>query len=238
MKKALVTASYQARGSFVIPAGQWLNLRIAAARAAEVRMEKRVVKMYSDYKSPYAYLAFDPAFALEERYAITMRWIPFQLRIKGKGERSQYSEYKARYSYLDARRSARPRGLVIRGPLKIYDTTPALIGGLFAERHGRLIEYSRKAFELFFKREFEADQADAVADLLGRIGLSNAEYREYLGGEGVRDYERAQQEAAEDNVFGVPLFIFEREPFWGHDRIAMLEDRMTAMGLRKDAPAA
>jgi 2-hydroxychromene-2-carboxylate isomerase len=74
------------------------------------------VKMYSDYKSPYAFLAFDPAFALEERYRVRVRWIPFQLRIKGKGERSLYSEHKARYSYLDARRWAKPRGIVIRGP--------------------------------------------------------------------------------------------------------------------------
>jgi 2-hydroxychromene-2-carboxylate isomerase len=200
-------------------------------------MEQRVVKMYSDYKSPYAYLAFDPAFALEERYAIRVRWIPFQLRIKGRGERSQYSEYKARYSYLDARRWAKPRGIVIRGPLKIYDTTPALIGGLFAERHGRLIEYSRKAFELFFRREFEADEADAVAALIASLGMPAKEYREYLEGAGMRDYERAQQEAAEDNVFGVPLFLFEREPFWGHDRIPLLEERMTEMGLRKLGPS-
>src|ERR1051325_11709145 len=106
-------------------------------------MERAEVKMYSDYKSPYADLAFDPAFALEERYHVRVRWIPFQLRIKGKGERSLYSEYKAKYSYLDARRSAKPRGIVIRGPLKIYDTRVALIGGLFAEKHGKLKEFSR-----------------------------------------------------------------------------------------------
>ena len=73
--------------------------------------EKKEVKMYSDYKSPFAYLAFDPAFELENRFRIHLRWIPFQLRIKGKGERSLYSEHKARYSYLDARRWAKPRGL-------------------------------------------------------------------------------------------------------------------------------
>ena len=28
------------------------------------------VKMYSDYKSPYAWLGFDPAFALEEKFAV------------------------------------------------------------------------------------------------------------------------------------------------------------------------
>jgi 2-hydroxychromene-2-carboxylate isomerase len=77
------------------------------------------VEMYSDYKSPLAWLAFDPAFELQNRYRIRVRWIPFQLRIKGKGERSAYSEHKARYSYLDARRWAQPRGLLIRGPLKV-----------------------------------------------------------------------------------------------------------------------
>jgi 2-hydroxychromene-2-carboxylate isomerase len=196
-------------------------------------MEAKEIKMYSDYKSPFAYLAFDPAFALEKKFRIRLRWIPFQLRIKGKGERSQYSEYKARYSYLDARRWAKPRGLTIKGPLKVYDTTPALIGGLFAEKHGRLLDYSRKAYELFFRREFEADQPDAVAAVIASLGLDAAVFRDYLADEGARAYQRAQDEAAADHVFGVPLFIFEGEPFWGHDRIPVLEQRLTEAGLAK-----
>jgi 2-hydroxychromene-2-carboxylate isomerase len=193
--------------------------------------ETKVVKMYSDYKSPFAYLAFDPAFELEKRYRIRLRWIPFQLRIKGKGERSQYSEYKARYSYLDARRWANQRGLTIRGPLKVYDTTPALIGGLFAEQHGRLLDYSRRVYELFFKRELEADQPDAVANLIASLGMSADDYRKFLSGDGALAYQRAQDEASADHVFGVPLFIFEGEPFWGHDRIPILEQRLTEAGL-------
>jgi 2-hydroxychromene-2-carboxylate isomerase len=187
---------------------------------------KKEVKMYSDYKSPFAYLAFDPAFELESRFRIRIRWIPFQLRIKGKGERSAYSEYKARYSYLDARRWAKQRGLVIRGPLKVYDTTPALIGGLFADQQGRLLDYSRRVYELFFKRELEADQPDAVASVVASLGMSAVDYRKYLSGEGVLAYQHAQDEAANDHVFGVPLFIFEGEPFWGHDRIPILEQRL------------
>ena len=194
-------------------------------------MERKELKMYSDYKSPFAYLAFDPAFALQEHFAVRVRWIPFQLRIKDRGQRSVYSDYKARYSYLDARRWAKPRGILIRAPQKVYDTTRALIGGLFAESRGLLLEYSRKAYELFFRREFEADQPDEVAALVASLGLSAGEYREYLGGEGARAYARAQEEAAADNVFGVPMFFFEREPFWGHDRVAVLEQRLTEAGL-------
>jgi 2-hydroxychromene-2-carboxylate isomerase len=193
--------------------------------------EKREVKMYSDFKSPYAYLAFDPGMALGERFNVQVRWIPFQLRLKGKGERSVYSEYKVKYSYLDARRWAKPRGLRIRGPLKIYDTAPAAIGGLFAEKHGRLLDFGRAAFKSFFVREFEADQPEAVARLVSELGLSEREFLEYLPGEGREAYERCQEEAASDQVFGVPFFLFAGEPFWGYDRIPLLEQRLAEAGL-------
>ena len=202
-----------------------------------MNQDSRTVKMYSDFKSPYAYLAFDPAMALPERFDVRLRWIPFQLRLKGKGERSTYSEYKVKYSYMDARRWAKPRGLWIRGPLKIYDTTPAAIGGLFAQKHDRLLDYGRLAFKQFFLREFEADQADAVAALLSSLGLPAREYLDYLAGEGRLAYERCQEEASTDHVFGVPFFIFRGEPFWGYDRMPLLEQRLAEAGLVLSARA-
>jgi 2-hydroxychromene-2-carboxylate isomerase len=154
------------------------------------RSERAEVKMYSDFKSPYAFLAFDPGMALGQRFDVRVRWIPFQLRVKGKGERSVYSEYMVKYSYMDARRWAKPRGLWIRGPLKVYDTTPAAIGGLFADMQGQLLDFGRLAFTRFFLREFEADQPEAVARLIAELGLSDRHYLEYLTGEGRAAYER------------------------------------------------
>lgn len=202
--------------------------------------EPDVLTMYSDYKSPYAFLAFDPAFELERRYRVRVRWIPFQLRIKGKGQRSEYSEFKVQYSYVDARRWANARGgIVLKGPRKIYDTTPALIGGLFAERHGKLVAYSRDVFTRFFRRELEIDEPEAVAAVLAEHGLSADAYRDWLVGEGRDAYERAQEEARADRVFGVPLFLFRGEQFWGNDRIEFLESRLrdAGLGLGDDARA-
>jgi 2-hydroxychromene-2-carboxylate isomerase len=195
------------------------------------------VKMYSDFKSPYAFLAFDPAFALEDKYRVKLKWKPFQLRLKGKGERSQYSEYKVKYSYMDARRWANMRGgLMLRGPLKIFDTRPALIGGLYAEKHGKLREYGNKVFELFFKRELAADEADAIAPLIAGVGLSEQGYRDFLAAEGAAEYERSQDDAVADQVFGVPMFFFSNEPFWGYDRMGLLEKRLTEAGLKREQP--
>jgi len=194
--------------------------------------DREEVKLYFDYKSPFAYLAAQPAFDLPDRYAVDVRWIPFQLRIKGKGERSVYSEWKVRYSYLDARRWANRRGgFPIRGPLKVYDSTPALVGALYAQRRGRFREYTETVYSRFFQRTLEIDLPEAIAGVMAELGLSPEEYRGFLAGEGARAFEVGLAEAEGDQIFGVPIFVLRGEPFWGHDRIPLLEERLREFGL-------
>jgi 2-hydroxychromene-2-carboxylate isomerase len=195
--------------------------------------QRETVKLYFDYKSPFAYLAAEPAFALPERFAVDVRWLPFVLRLKGPGERSVYSDRKAKYSYMDVRRWANKRGgLIIKGPPKIYDSRPALIGGLFAQRHGFFRPYTETVFKSFFERTLEIDVPEQVASVIASLGGSADEYRAYLAGEGAGALEECLNEADADQVFGVPIFAFRGELFWGHDRMSLLEERLIEAGLR------
>ncbi len=198
-----------------------------SARAPET------LKLYFDYKSPFAYLAAEPAFALAERYAVEVRWIPFTLRIKGKGARSVYSEWKVRYSYMDARRFANRRGLRILGPQKIYDSTPALVGGLHAQREGFFREYTEAVYSRFFRRKLEIDLPLEVAKMIGELGRSREDYLDFLAGPGPGELELAIEEAHADRVFGVPIFVFRNEQFWGYDRMPLLEARLAEHGLAR-----
>ena len=208
---------------------------VPCSRTSDIhqQMETREeVKLYFDYKSPFAYLAKDPAFELPERFRITLRWIPFVLRIKGKGARSIYSEHKARYSYMDARRWANQRGgFKIMGPLKVYDSEPALIGGLYAQREGFFRAYTDVVFSRFFLRALEIDVPDAIATVIDALNGSGRQYLEYLRKEGRAEFQACQDEAATDHTFGVPLFVFRGEQFWGHDRMGLLEQRLSEAGL-------
>jgi 2-hydroxychromene-2-carboxylate isomerase len=197
--------------------------------------KKPVVKMYSDFKSPYAFLAFKPGIELTQKYNVDIKWRPFQLRLKGKGQRSIYSEWKIKYSYMDARRHANRLydGQMLRGPLKIFDTTPSLIGSLFAEKHNKLEEYCTTLFESFFKREFAADETEEVSKLIENIGLSKQAYLEFLVDDGLIEFESCLDEAAEDHIFGVPIFVFNGEQFWGADRLWLLEETLAEAGLAK-----
>ena len=192
------------------------------------------VKLYFDYKSPFTYVAMQPAFGLEERFAVDVRWIPFLLRIKGPGQRSIYSDWKAKYSYMDARRAAnRSGGLRILGPRKIYDSAPALIGGLYAMREGFFRPYTEAVFERFFRRELEIDVPAQVAALVDSLGGSGEEYQAFLAGDGARELDASIEEAHADQVFGVPIFVFRGELFWGYDRMPLLEERLRAAGLAR-----
>ena len=195
--------------------------------------DREEVKLYFDYKSPFAFLAAEPAFALPDRYRIRLRWIPYVLRIKGAGERSIYSDWKAQYSYLDARRWANARGgFPIKGPLKVFDSRPALIGGLFAEREGFFRRYTLEVYSRFFRRELAIDEVDAVAALVDELGHPPEAYRDFLAGDGATAFDACLEEGHADHVFGVPLFRFRDEPFWGYDRMPLLEERFVAARLK------
>ncbi|MCZ6464277.1 MAG: DsbA family protein [Proteobacteria bacterium] len=190
------------------------------------------IKLYFDYKSPFAYLAMQPALDLARRYRAAVRWIPFQLRIKGAGERSLYSEWKVRYSYMDARRWANRRGgFPIRGPRKVYDSTAALVGALFAQDRGFFEHYTPLVYSRFFQHELEIDRPDEVAAVVLELGDSADDYRAFLAGPGPQRFEAGMEEAHADHIFGVPIFVFRDELFWGHDRIPLLEERLRAAGL-------
>ena len=44
-------------------------------------MEPKPIKLYFDYKSPFAYLAKDEAYRLEEDYQVQIEWLPYILDI-------------------------------------------------------------------------------------------------------------------------------------------------------------
>ncbi|HVP29226.1 MAG TPA: DsbA family protein [Myxococcota bacterium] len=192
------------------------------------------LKLYFDYKSPFAYLASEPAFELPRRFDVELRWIPYLLRIKGPGERSVYSEWKARYSYADARRWANKRGgFKIMGPPKIYDSTPSLIGGLYAQREGFFREYTREVYARFFERRLEVDRPEEIAALVAELGHDAEAFARYLAAAGPAALDAAIEEGHADRIFGVPLFVLRGEQFWGHDRMPLLEERLEEYGLRR-----
>lgn len=190
------------------------------------------IPTYIDFKSPYAYLAIKPLRALALEYDITLDWRPYNLPIGeylGEVEtRNDHQWRRVRYSYMDVRRLANQRDLTVLGPRKLFDSTIASIGLLFAKRAGIADDYIDTVFERFFKRELDIEDADAVTDVLQTLGARGDEFTAYLAKDGLDAFRALVEDAHLHGVFGVPSMLLEDELFWGNERLELLKERLRA----------
>ncbi len=200
-------------------------------------MEAKPIKLYFDYKSPFAYLAKAEAYQLEEDYHVQIEWLPYVLDIpEALGDlqtRTKQQWRKIRYSYMDARRWANKRGLIVKGLQKIFDSSTASIGMLYARKQGKFRAYHDRVYERFWKHELDIEDRQSIAAVLAEIGVNPEGFFAYLEREGRAELEVIQQRADADEIFGVPLFLVEGEMFWGHDRIPLVREKLDRMGLKK-----
>lgn len=193
-------------------------------------MPTREITVYVDYKSPYAYLAVGPALSLENEYDVRLDWRPYILQIPeylGSVEgRNDHQWRRVRYSYMDARRLANRRGLIVRGPQKIFDSTLSSMGLLFAKRQNVFRAYNTITFDRFWKRELDIENRDVVRAVLDEAGADTGGLFDYFEDEGRRELSDVIDDAHDKGVFGVPMFVLDGELFWGGDSLPLLKERL------------
>jgi len=195
-------------------------------------MEKPLVRIYTDYKSPYAFVANAALFELEEKEGATLEWWPYTLRIAEfmgtVEERTPHFWRKVHYLYMDARRFANAQGLTLKGPKRIYDAFYSSAGLLYAQRHGIFRPYHETVFARFWNHELELDELSEISGIIAGLGGSAADFEAYAQGPARGEHDRITAEAESLGVFGVPTMVFNGELFWGGDRIPLLIERIRA----------
>lgn len=205
-------------------------------------MSRTVVRTYTDYKSPYAFVAVQPTYELEDEFDIELEWLPYTLDIAdylgSVDERTAHQWRRVRYSYMDARRLASQQGLTLRGPKKIYSAYFASAGMLFAQKHGIFRPYNDTVFRKFWSHELDVDSIDEIRAVIASLGEDGAAFTAYAEGPGREEHGRIRQEAEAMGVFGVPMYMLDGELFWGGDRLALLKERLRSRGLARASAAA
>jgi 2-hydroxychromene-2-carboxylate isomerase len=205
--------------------------------------EPPILTVYTDYKSPYAYLAKDLAYDLARDLPVRLDWRPYILdipsylgsaRLDADGtvleeDRNPHQWRRVRYSYMDCRRQARQRGLTIRGTRKIWDSSLAAAGMLFAQRHGDAIfrRYHDTVFERFWQRALDIEDQDALAAVLSDSGADGPRF--HAEADALRSDVAAISRTAEaEGVFGVPTFVLAGEIYWGREHLPDIRQRLAA----------
>lgn len=192
--------------------------------------------VYIDYKSPYAYIAKDPTYALEEEFGITINWLPLTLNIASylgsakknrsgaliENQRSPRQWALVKYAYYDARRYAALRGLTLRGTEKIWDSSLAAIGMLWIKHtadSNRLKAYTDRIFERFWKRELDIEDIVVIKKIFHEVGVASQGFNEYLSGQGRQTHDQLQEAILGEGLIGVPTYQIDGEIYFGREHL-------------------
>jgi 2-hydroxychromene-2-carboxylate isomerase len=217
--------------------------RIMSSQAFHPLKSSAPLIVYIDYKSPYAYLAIAPTCAMQDELGIAIDWRPFTLdipsylgsaRLNKEGKvveenRAPGQWLRVKYAYRDVRRYGVARGIIVRGTEKIWDSSLAGIGMLWAKAQSDAMfrAYTGIVYERFWKRELDIEDIGVIERVLTEAGARSAGFREYASGEGRALHDNIQTATFDAGIFGVPTYIINGEKFFGREHLPRVRWMLT-----------
>ena len=208
---------------------------------------------YYSFRSPYSYLSTPQVTELMARYDMAPRMrivLPIAVRIPGffKQVNPLWPPYLARDTYRIAQmhgiayRWPRPDPIVMDiGSGEVATEEPYIHRvsrlGVLATRAGKGFEFTRLAARAIWSGEVDNwHEGDHLTRALEGAGLDAPALERAVVDEAADlDAEIARNEADQKKAghWGVPLFVFDDEPFFGQDRLDHLVWRMRQAGLKE-----
>ena len=193
-------------------------------------MTQPVMEFWFDFGSSYAYFASLEVEALAEKHGREVAWRPFMLgtafEVTGARGLSR-TPLKREYAGHDWRRIARLRGVTYNpAPTHPPIALPTMRAFYALDRRdpAAAVRFAKAAFQAAYVAGRDVGDLAVVLELSG------------LTAEAVSDPEikalakARSEEAVGRGVFGSPWFFVDGEPFWGWDRLPMIDDWLTRGG--------
>lgn len=209
--------------------------------------------LFFSFRSPYSYLAIGRYRAMAEEHDLTvsLRTV-LPIAIRDPSILFTGSPLVGRYIFIDAARSAQMLGISYRWPRpdpvvqnlatrEIAAEQPHIHRlcrlGQAAERAGKGLAFADEVSRVIWSGTVDDwHEGEHLAEAAARAGLDLAALdAEAASDAAALDAEIAANQAALEAAghWGVPCLVFEGEPFFGQDRIAMAKWRMEQKGLEK-----
>lgn len=190
------------------------------------------IDFYFDFISPFGFFAARQIDALAAKYGRSVRWRPFNLRTvataTGFDKPMVAYPIKGEYFKRDVPRLARFYGVQPWNVADVRGANVAVAARAFYWADDRDAEAAKRlALRVYHALYCEATNAcepDWLAAEIEKLGLDAAGYRRGVDDPEMKArYKRLTEEAMEKGVFGSPYIVVDGEPFWGSDRLWMVE---------------
>jgi len=198
------------------------------------------IDFYFDFSSPYAYFAARRIEQLAAAHGRTVNWHPVLVAALTQSTGTPLAvtvPVKWHYVNLDMQRVAAadniPFQLPPGFPKLMLEPGRAMLW--IRETHGadKAAKFARTCFQVYFGDGIDLADADVVAGIGASLGIDRAALLEGMASSAIKQqFKQGGAVAVEQGVFGVPFVIADDEPFWGYDRLALLERKLASAVLR------
>ena len=197
------------------------------------------IDFYFDFISGYGYFASLRIEALAARHGRSVDWHCMLLGVavmKVMGLKPLLeTPLKGDYVLRDAARYTRRHGLEMARQVSdpMMDPRPAARAFCWVKRHraGQEGAFAKAVFDRYWRLGRDLSATDELLALAGPLGLDEAALQRGIEGEESRtDLRDSVAAALARGVFGSPFVIADGEPFWGSDRLEMLDDWLSRGG--------
>ena len=188
------------------------------------------IDFYFEFSSPYGYIASQLVDDLAGRIGRPIRWRPMLLgpvfKITGQPPLIDIP-MKGQYAKHDFARSARLHRIQYNHPAKFPIGTVAGLRAFYwlHDRDPKMAQSFAKAlYRAYFAEGRDISAAPVVIEVAAAAGADAAALTAALEDPAIKERAKREVDAAiAAGVFGSPYFVVDGEPFWGVDRMPMVE---------------
>lgn len=210
--------------------------------AASTCAAKAPIDFYFDFLSSYGYFASLRIEEIAQRHGRTVQWHSMLLGVsvmKVMGLKPLLeTPLKGDYVQRDAARYMRLHGLVLARKISdpMMDPRPAARAFYWVRRHhlGAEAAFARAVFDRYWRLGKDLSLPQEIADIAAQdpsLGIDPDALQAGQASEASRqDLREAVALSVDKGVFGSPFIWVDGEPFWGSDRLELLDQWLARGG--------
>ncbi|MEQ8602667.1 MAG: 2-hydroxychromene-2-carboxylate isomerase [Marivibrio sp.] len=192
------------------------------------------ITFYYEFSSPYAYIASERIEALADRHGRALVWKPFLLgaifKHTGAGPLTEIP-LKADYAGRDIERTARLHDIPYRWPPRFPFLSVAAARLVYWAGEERAPDLTYAFFRAAFARGEDLQRSETMLAVAEAAGLDRGAAEAATRDPQIKARLADETDAAiQAGVCGAPFFLVDGEPFWGCDRMEMLDQWLETGG--------
>ncbi len=193
---------------------------------------KRKLDFYFSFISLYTYIGYEAFEALVQKYDLEVTYKPIDLHavfsVSGGLPVSKRPPQRQAYRFVEMQRWAITRNIPLVLKPKHHPSDPVIGHRMLIAAMAQNLDvraFIRNSLKILWVDDLDIKDSQLMVEVANKSGL-NGELllKDSASDEVDTEVNRLTAEAVERQVFGTPFFFYRDEPFWGQDRLDLLED--------------